>query len=415
MRILIVSCVFPPEPVVSGRTSADLAEALSGRGHDVTVVTAFPSRPAGRRYSGYRRHLFQRSRNASGYEVVRCFSFFSPRSSLFSRFLENISFGMTGAWTVLTAARPDVIYANTWPIVATGLLSGVARYRRIPLIVNVQDVYPESLLAQKRLNANGILARGMRRIDRLIVRQCKAVLVISRQFETLYREDRGVPAERLHYIPNWLDEKYVAINPDHVSAFRAAKGIPPSAFLCVYGGNIGTAAGVETLIDAFGCLRHRDLCYLLIAGAGSQLEACRQRAVAINNPRVLFHSPWPAAETSLVLGAADLLVLPTRGQQAQASVPSKLIAYLLAGRPVLALAPAETELADLVIAGGGWIVPPEKPDELALVIENMLTMDKLLLTQRSSQGRNYALMHLTRAVVLPTVVACVEKAGKTRL
>ena len=56
------------------------------------------------------------------------------------------------------------------------------------------------------------------------------------------------------------------------------------------------------------------------------------------NPRIRFYSPWPAAETSPALSAADILILPTQGRQSSASIPSKLIAYMLASRPVLALA-----------------------------------------------------------------------------
>lgn len=412
MRVLIVSCVFPPEPVVSSQTSVQIAQALVERGHTVTVITAFPSRPAGRLYPGYRRCLFQRRHVDDGYDVLRCFSSLSPRSSLFGRFLENFSFGLTSAWATLTIARPDVIYANTWPIVATGLLAGVARLRHIPLVISVQDVYPESLLTQKRLKATGILARGMRRIDRWIARQCRAVVVISRRFETLYREDRGVSPERLHHIPNWIDGESVLVDAGLSAAFRIRKGVPESAFLFVYGGNIGAAAGVETFIEAFSHLRHCHQCYLLIAGEGSRLEDCRRMAATIENPRVLFHTPWPAAETSLVLGAADALVLPTRGQQANASVPSKLLAYFLSGRPVLALAAADTELAELVNAGGGWVVPPDQPGELAAAIENLLATDKSALTQRGEQGRISALSHLTRAAVLPRLVSVVEQEGK---
>ena len=172
------------------------------------------------------------------------------------------------------------------------------------------------------------------------------------------------------------------------------------------------AAGVETLIEVFSHLRHCHQCYLLIAGEGSRLEDCRRMAAVCGNPRVLFHSPWLTTETSLVLGAADVLVLPTRGQQANASVPSKLLAYFLSGRPVLALAAADTELADLVNAGGGWVMPPDQPGELATAIENLLVTDKLTLTQRGEQGRIFTLRHLTRAVILPRLVSVVEQEGK---
>ena len=127
MRVLVVSAVFPPEPTISGRGSADIADALAGRGHAVTVIAPFPSRPGGRLYPGFRRRLFARSRLPSGVDVVRCFSTLSRQSTMGSRLLEWASFGITGGLAAATATRPDVIYTNSWPVVATGILALVAR------------------------------------------------------------------------------------------------------------------------------------------------------------------------------------------------------------------------------------------------------------------------------------------------
>ena len=152
MRALIVSPVFPPEPIVSAQTSAQVAAALVASEHEVTVITAFPSRPAGKLYPGYRQTLNRQERSAAGYNIVRCFSTVSAESRMLSRFAENLSFGLTSGWQVLWQKRPDVIYANTWPIFAAGILALIARWRHVPLVISVQDVYPESLIAQGRLS-----------------------------------------------------------------------------------------------------------------------------------------------------------------------------------------------------------------------------------------------------------------------
>lgn len=102
MRVLIVSAVFPPEPVVSSQTSAQIAQALVERGHDVTVIMAFPNRPAGKLFSGYSRRLFQHKKSHAGVELVRCSSFLSPKSRMANRFLENISFGFTAGLVAFT-------------------------------------------------------------------------------------------------------------------------------------------------------------------------------------------------------------------------------------------------------------------------------------------------------------------------
>ncbi|MEA2336250.1 MAG: hypothetical protein QOE82_257, partial [Thermoanaerobaculia bacterium] len=127
LRAVVVSCVFPPEPVVSSRTSFDVAQELSRRGHHVTVIAPFPNRPAGKLYAGYRRSLFRRERSVDGFEILRCGSFFSRRSSLLSRLAENVSFGITSAMALAVQQKSSVIYANTWPLFASAMLTAIAR------------------------------------------------------------------------------------------------------------------------------------------------------------------------------------------------------------------------------------------------------------------------------------------------
>jgi colanic acid biosynthesis glycosyl transferase WcaI len=411
MYVFVVSAVFPPEPVVSAQTSAQIAKELARRGHQVAVITAFPNRPGGKLYPGYVRKLFQRQKTPEGFELVRCFSILAPVSSMISRFWENLSFGLTGGWVVLTSRHPDVIYANTWPIFATGLLFAIARMRGIPLVISIQDVYPESLIAQQRIQANSWAARVMRWVDGLITRGCQGVIVISEHFETIYRNSRGVEADRVHVVPNWVDEGAI-VSDGHPDEFRAEHSIPSDAFVAVYGGNIGVAAGVETIIESVRYLKDIETLYLVIAGRGSNLTACQNLVRKISCSRALFHTPWPVDETAKVLGAADVLVLPTRGNQSLASMPSKLISYMLAARPVIALALPQSDLAKVVERSGcGWVVKPDQPELLAAKIKEVMSMESTALVRRGQAGREFALRHLTRDACLPQVVDILEKAA----
>ena len=244
--------------------------------------------------------------------------------------------------------RPDVIYANTWPIIATGILFLIASLRGIAVVISIQDVYPEALVAQHRIRDDGLLARFMRWIDRLIARHSADVIVISESFAEVYRNRRGVPADRVHVIPNWVDERAISSDSDGAE-IRAEMGIPADAFLMVYGGNVGVAAGLEGVIQAFDTWPlDTPKPYLLVAGAGASLDACRTLAARVASDHVRFLTPWPTEKTGPVLSAADVLVLPTQGAQSLVSVPSKLISYMLSGRPVIAQAIPGSDLAHTV-------------------------------------------------------------------
>ena len=125
--------------------------------------------------------------------------------------------------------------------------------------------------------------------------------------------------------------------------------------------------------------------------------------------RVHFLSPWPEADTSPVLTAADLLVLPTSGRQSMYSHPSKMASYYLAGRPILALACAGSDIVrEMEQSRAGWIVAPEDPRSLADAIRKIESGDPSLRRQRGEMGRAYARSHLTRDVCVRRLVELLE-------
>ena len=136
MNIIVLTSIFKPEPIVGAQTALSIARELASRGHKVTVVTSFPSRPAGKLYAGYKRRLYQKEQDPSGFEIVRCFSVPSSKSTLLSRFVENISFGFTAALYLLFLRQVDIVYSNTWFIFASGFMSLTMRIRRIPYVIS---------------------------------------------------------------------------------------------------------------------------------------------------------------------------------------------------------------------------------------------------------------------------------------
>ena len=410
MRIVVVSCVFPPEPVVSSRTSFDVARGLAGRGHDVTVVAPFPNRPGGKLYAGFRRAFFRGEAADEGFRIVRCASIFSRRSSLLSRLAENLSFGISSALVLLFLPKPAVIYANTWPIFGVALVAMAARIRRVPLVLSVQDIYPESLLSQRR-RGSLVLGRVLLAFDRRVSRGAAALVVISERFAEHYQRTRGVVSSRIHVIPNWLPGEGTEEIAGAADACRARNGIPRDAFLIVYGGNVGVSAAVENVIEVFRDFDDHPDVHLLIAGEGASLDHCRRLAAAIAPHRIHFESPW--IDTMGVLHAADVTVLPTRAAQSSASVPSKLISYLLSGRAVLAVALDDSDTAASVRASGAGVVV-EPGSHLGLV--NAIVAIKGLSPEERRRmgmaGRAWAMSQVTAEVCLPHLLRVIEEAGQ---
>lgn len=414
-KVVIVSCVFPPEPVVSAKTSADLAKHLAISDTQVKVITSFPNRPSGKLYPGYRRKFVQKDLHPDGYEVFRCYSLLSSTSTMKSRFLENISFGLSSALILLFMQKPDVIYANTWPIFAIGLITFVAWLRRVPILISVQDIYPESLIAQGRIPKDGLRAKIFNWIDAKISRSATKIILISEKFIDFFHFHRRIPYNKIVIIPNWIDRKLI----DHYAdgnIIRQKLKIPQDAFVCGYAGNIGKAAGVEEIIRAFSKAIDRPNLFLLIAGDGPNLENCETLTKLLKvDDRIFFYSPWPEDETSEVLMAIDLFFLPTIGNQSLVSVPSKLMTYQLAGKPIVAIVLPESETANLVnLAKSGWVIGPEDQEGLVRIIQHVQRMDKSELEIKGNDGREYILRNLVSEICVPRLAGHLIQASQTR-
>lgn len=408
MKTLVVSCVYPPEPVTSAVTSESLALMLSGEGHEVTVLASFPNRPQGSIYPGYMRCLWAAERSTGGFKIIRCFATFSKRSGIVSRFVENFSFGITSGLAVLFVRRPDIIYANTWPLFAAGILVFVAWLRRIPVVMSVQDLYPESLVKQERVGGNSAVVRFMTRTDRAIAAHASALLLPAQTFVQVYRDSRRIPADRIHWMPNWINPSMLECASTREDC-RRDLGISAGSFVYVYSGNIGAAAGLGRFIAEIAA-RAAGREIFLIAGSGSKLAACEEAARNCSAGKVVFHTCYPQSETSKVLKAADVLLLPTYGEQAFASLPSKLIWYMLAARPILAIASPESELGRVIrTVNCGWVVSRIKELNSALDAVSVTTGEEL--ARLGELGRRFAQEHFTEAACLPRLHAILHQAA----
>jgi colanic acid biosynthesis glycosyl transferase WcaI len=410
-RAVMVSCVFPPESLTSASTSYAVARTLSRSGVDVTVLAPYPSRPGGLIYSGFRRRFFSLKSREGAMQVIRCFSLFSRSASLLSRSCENISFGITAAIWLVFLRKPDVIYSNTWPIFATGLVRLIARCRRIPLVISVQDVYPESLVSLRKISGSGLFIRLLNRWDAWIARGATALIVISRQMKRIYVEDRKIPANRIHLIPNWRDPEELP----ELASVKQRRGewqLSTDDFVFLIAGNIASACGIENVVRAFTLLPESIPARMIVAGSGSALDLCCALAASTTRGKVRFPGAFRPEETLEILCCGDALILPTQGEQALVSFPSKLISYMMAAKPIVAVAREQSDLAAIIRETGcGWLVGPGDPEALQNCLRAVTECDKELLKEMGLRGREYALEHFSSDACLPQVISALQRAA----
>lgn len=377
--ILLVSCVYPPEPVVSARLSSDIRNSLLQRGCRIQVIHPRPTRPDG--------FDFKRSEDADSDEVI-VESYTCPASSLLGRFRESISFGVA-TFNYIKEHTNDfaAIYANTWPLFSQYYLAKAAIKYGIPYFIHVHDIYPESYCHKMPKFLGKMLYGLLIPIDKFVLRNAKGVFAISPAMKNYLAKTRGLDESNVLLVRNWQDDKAF------IEAYKPMEEKHEKTHV-MYLGSINPTANVSLIIQAIASL-DKDEYRLSIIGNGGEKDNCQELARRLG-VEATFGTVTPD-QVAKTQGEADILVLCLKKGVAQTATPSKLTAYMLTGRPIVASVDLDSDCANIIReAGCGLVVEPENPHALGEAIKVMAQKDTAELNKLGQAAFEYAKNHLSK-------------------
>lgn len=387
-RLVILTQWFEPEPAMKGLA---FAHRLGELGFDVEVVTGFPNYPGGKVYDGYRIRPIKWE-TTEGVAVTRLALYPSHDRSKVGRVLNYLSFFFsTTLYLTLFARRADVIYAYHPPL-TVGLAAIVTKLiRRTPVVLDVQDMWPDTLRATGMIG-NARVLRIVDRFCRWTWRRADHIAVLSDGFRRLLIE-RGVAADKITVIPNWAADETAMRAP---AAPRPDAFGQPNKFRVLFAGNMGPAQALDSVLDAAAILAVKspqvEFCFL---GSGLEVERLRARASSQALANVRFLPRVPMAEVGAYLAAADCLLVHLKADPLFAiTIPSKTQAYMAAGKPIIMA--VEGDAADLVRRSeGGDVVPPEDAQSLADVVVRLAALKPNELAELGANARRFYDEHLS--------------------
>jgi glycosyltransferase involved in cell wall biosynthesis len=397
VKILYVSQYFPPETGAGARRAYEMASAWRAAGHDVTVVCPFPNYPAGQVHADYRGKLRVRE-EIDGIPVLRVPIYASAKKSFLRRLSNYASFSLSGAVAALGQRKPDVIYVSSPPL-PVGLSGLLARYKGARFFFEVRDLWPESARALGELN-NPAAYRAAEWFELSCYRAAEKIVVVTRGIYDRLVE-RGIPAEKLLFAPNGANLATLGIASTPIPHGRERLEI-------FYGGLLGLAQGIPSIIESLKLLQDENSFRLRIAGAGpfsGALEEAVRRG--LRNVEVLGN--LPANEIPPLIREADICLVPlAKDPLFRGALPSKTFEAWACGRPVLLSAAGEA--ARLVAeTRGGVIVPPEDPGALAEAI-HWLAKNRQSIVEMGDYGQK-AVQRFDRRAIANDLLRAMEKAA----
>jgi glycosyltransferase involved in cell wall biosynthesis len=396
VKILYISQYFPPEMGAPAARAAELARHWVSDGHEVTVLTGFPNHPTGivpREYRRRFRRLVSRE-NVDGVNVVRTWLLPLPNRKAHERVLNYGSFCLSAAATGLFVSRPDVVIATS-PQLLVGLAGWwLARWKNVPFVFEVRDLWPESLAAVGMGSEHSLLHRSLGRIARFLYRNAQHIVVVTPAFRDYLVERMGIQREKISIVENGVETE--VFRPDRPDANLRRELGAEGKFVVSYIGTMGMAHGLETLVEAAAQLQASapEVLFLMV-GEGADKVRVMNMALARGVTNIRFVSQQPREKIPNYICVSDAcLVLLKRSEVFKTVIPTKMLEFMACARPVILGVDGQARKV-IEQARAGIFVEPENFLDLARTIMH-LAGNADLRAALGRNGRQYIVQNLSR-------------------
>jgi colanic acid biosynthesis glycosyl transferase WcaI len=361
-RLIFLNRYFFPDHSATSQILSDLAFHLARSGKEVHVITSQ------QRYDDQKACL-PAQETVAGIQIHRIRTTRFGRSGLLGRSLDYLSF-YASMWRSIRAlaGAGDILIAMTDPPLLSVLAMRAARSRGAYLVNWLQDIYPEIATQLGVPFFKGPISQGLCYLrDQSLNVACANVVVGNQMSKTILA--RGVPAERIHVIPNWTDDDQISPIDHADNPLRREWGLE-NKFVVGYSGNLGRAHEFDTVLAASEQLRNNPHIVFLVVGGGHHLQEFTLQVEKRDLGRNYCFMPYQdRALLKQLLGVPDVHWLSLRAELDGLIVPSKFYGIAAAGRPIIAITANDGEIAQLVRQHEcGIVIEPGNVDALAAAI-----------------------------------------------
>jgi colanic acid biosynthesis glycosyl transferase WcaI len=306
------------------------------------------------------------------------------KNSFIKRRRQEQQFGSL-AWEYAWAFQPDVFLSCNMPLDSQVAVSDACGRQRIRLVYWLQDIYglaASSILASKMGLGGRLVGMYYEHLERRLLGRSDAIICISNEFAEIVESWR-IPAEKCATIPNWAPVDEICVRNKQNGWARSLDLHDKKVVM--YSGTLGFKHNIGMILAAAERMRSQDDVIFVVISEGT--EAARLHALSLKgslrNVEVLPFQPYE--RYSEVLGTADILTAFVDGDAGVYSIPSKVLSYLCAGRPIVLAAPEQNLASKTVVeAEAGLVVPADVPSLFAQAIADLLDDD----ARRAALGRS---------------------------
>ncbi|MET0753940.1 MAG: glycosyltransferase family 4 protein, partial [Pyrinomonadaceae bacterium] len=356
-NLWIVTELYYPEETSTGYYLTRIGEGLAGD-FNVKVLCGQPN------YSG-RGVRAPKKEVHNNVEIFRAFGTTLDKNVILFRLINMLTLSFSVFWKALfNFQKGDKILVVTTPPSLPFITAFASLIRGGSYVLLIHDNYPEILIAVGKTKESSLLVRILDFFNRWLYKYASKIIVVGRDMRLLVEKKTEGLDIPIDYIPNWAELEQV--NPQPRAENRLLKELNlQEKFVFLYAGNMGHPNDLESIIECAGKLKHDEKFHFVFLGAGVKRKWLEKEVVENDLTNVTLLSPRPRSEQNDFLNACDVAIVSLVKKMRGVSMPSRTYNILAVGKPILALAEEDSEVAEVVREDNvGWIVSPNEPEKL---------------------------------------------------
>lgn len=369
--ILFLCQFFYPEYISSAMLPFDTAKYLKEQGYSVGVLCGYPKE--------YREGSEVPERECvDGIDIHRIKYVQMGREKALGRLINYFSFVIFMLLHIVEAKNYKIVILYSNPPLLPVVAWLCKKIYKTKLVYVSYDVYPEIAIKTSTIGENGLTARIFRTINSLFFKKVDRVVALSNDMQCFLREHRNINKDRVCVIPNWYEDS----SKSKKSVTSVLDTLPSNAFIISYLGNLGTCQDADVIEKLAKQLRYKKDIFFVIAGHGNKLQTLKENIEKNKLNNMIVFPFLHGDDYQTVLGKSSMFLVTLVPGLFGLCAPSKIYAYLMAGKPVIASIDSRMEIAkDIKEYGAGIVSDDNSAEEIVnniiLVKSNKKKLDEM--------------------------------------
>ena len=411
MKVSVFIAYYEPEVAASLYLVTNIYEAMAAFGWDIDLFVPMPTRGIDddTRKSYKKRKL---ETKCNGNLKIHRFSMMREGDNTVLRAIRYLIVSLVFIWKGIWTPT-DIIFVHSTPPTQGIMAAIIKKLKRVLLVYNLQDIFPDSLVQTGLARQDSILWKIGSAIEEFTYKNADKIIVISEDFKRNIMA-KGVPEDKIETIYNWVDEKAVTNIQRSENKLFDKYNLDSSKFYITHCGNIGFTQNMDLLLDvALELKQYKDIVFILVGDGAYKAEVEKEIAEKdINNVKLLPFQPYE--DISHVFSLGDVGLIISKKNVGQNSIPSKTWSIMSAECSVLASFDLDSELCSIIKkANCGLCIQAGEKDALKQAVIFMYENPSLRIIM-GKNGRKYILNNLTREIGTSKYISVLDSLNNRR-